>query len=137
MCSQPAAPCGPRLNFAALPATRSAFLQRSSTCGSPGRRLSGISTNCVTSSTMSETPCGLSAALPPRLIVMALEVEGRGVFERQGVQVLYTGLGKVNAAIALTRRLAAYRHAGRTAPQGINFGTAGSRRFFTGPLGGR
>ena len=60
---------------------------------------------------MSEAPSGLSAALPPRLIVMALEVEGRGVFERQGVQVLYTGLGKVNAAIALTRRLAAYRHA--------------------------
>ena len=51
------------------------------------------------------------ASLPPRLIVMALELEGQGVFERQGVQVLYTGLGKVNAAIALTRRLAAYRHA--------------------------
>jgi adenosylhomocysteine nucleosidase len=83
---------------------------------------------------MSETPCGLSAALPPRLIVMALEVEGRGVFERQGVQVLYTGLGKVNAAIALTRRLAAYRHSQLAPPFIINFGTAGSHRFVTGTL---
>jgi adenosylhomocysteine nucleosidase len=67
---------------------------------------------------------------------MALDIESQGVFERHSVQVLYTGLGKVNAAIALTRRLAAYRHAGRAAPCVINFGTAGSRRFDTGTLVG-
>ena len=50
-------------------------------------------------------------ALPPRLVVMALELEAQGVFERAGVPVLYTGLGKVNAALALARRLADYRAA--------------------------
>jgi adenosylhomocysteine nucleosidase len=78
----------------------------------------------------------LAESMPERLIVMALDIESRGVFEEHDVPVLYTGLGKINAAIALTRRLAAYRHAGRTAPQVINFGTAGSRRFVTGTLVG-
>jgi adenosylhomocysteine nucleosidase len=73
-------------------------------------------------------------AFPPQLIVMALEVEGRGAFERAGVPVLYTGLGKVNAALALARRLADYRAAGRSAPLVLNFGSAGSRRFRTGTL---
>jgi adenosylhomocysteine nucleosidase len=45
-------------------------------------------------------------------------------------------LGKVNAAITLTERLSAYRHAGRPAPLVINFGTAGSPRFATGALVG-
>jgi adenosylhomocysteine nucleosidase len=75
-------------------------------------------------------------SLPQRLIVMALDVESDGLFEKHGVPVLYTGLGKINAAIALTRRLAAYRHCGREVPQVINFGTAGSRRFVTGTLVG-
>jgi adenosylhomocysteine nucleosidase len=74
--------------------------------------------------------------LPPRLLVMALEIESQGVFERNSVPVLYTGLGKVNAAMALARRLAAYRHAGRAAPEVVNFGTAGSHRFVTGMLVG-
>jgi adenosylhomocysteine nucleosidase len=74
--------------------------------------------------------------LPARLLVMALEIESQGVFERNSVPVLYTGLGKVNAAMALTRRLAAYRHAGRAAPEVVNFGTAGSHRFVTGMLVG-
>jgi len=78
----------------------------------------------------------MSEALPARLIVMALDMESQGLFEQHGVRVLYTGLGKVNAAIALTRQLAAYRYARRTAPLVINFGTAGSRRFDTGTLVG-
>ena len=85
---------------------------------------------------MSEMAPGVSGALSARLIVMALEVESQGRFERQGVPVLYTGLGKVNAAIALTRRLAAYRHAELAPPFVINFGTAGSHRFVTGTLVG-
>jgi adenosylhomocysteine nucleosidase len=76
----------------------------------------------------------MSEALPARLIVMALAMESQGLFEQHGVQVLYSGLGKVNAAIALTRRLAAYRHAGQPAPSVINFGTAGSHRFVTGTI---
>jgi adenosylhomocysteine nucleosidase len=74
--------------------------------------------------------------LPARLIVMALDLESQGIFEQRGVPVLYTGIGKVNASIALTRRLAEYRHAGRPAPRVINFGTAGSRKFLTGSLVG-
>jgi adenosylhomocysteine nucleosidase len=76
----------------------------------------------------------MTDALPGRLIVMALEIEGQGVFERRGIPVLYCGVGKVNAAYALTRRLADYRHAGRALPHVVNFGTAGSRRHPTGSV---
>ena len=76
----------------------------------------------------------MTDALPRRLIVMALELEGQGVFERLGIPVLYCGVGKVNAAYALTRRLADYRHAGLASPHVINFGTAGSRRHPAGTL---
>ena len=41
----------------------------------------------------------------PLLIVMALEVEAQGLFAELGVDVLFTGLGKVNATHRLTRRL--------------------------------
>jgi adenosylhomocysteine nucleosidase len=68
------------------------------------------------------------------LIVMALPAEGEGVFEREGVAVLYTGVGKVNAAIALTRRLAEYGCAGKPLPLVVNFGSGGSQRFQTGDL---
>ncbi len=72
--------------------------------------------------------------LARRLIVMALELEGQGVFEDRGIPVLYCGVGKVNAAYALTRRLADYRHAGCALPYVINFGTAGSRRHPAGTV---
>lgn len=71
---------------------------------------------------------------PDPLLVMALPLESQGVFERANVPVLYTGVGKVNAAYALTRRLAAYAYAGVTMPQVINFGTAGSRVHPTGTV---
>jgi adenosylhomocysteine nucleosidase len=67
---------------------------------------------------------------------MALEIESQGVFAQAGVPVLYTGVGKVNATYALTRRLADYRCAGRPLPHVVNFGTAGSRRFPLGALVG-
>ncbi len=76
--------------------------------------------------------------LPDVLIVMALKVESQEVFERENIPVLYTGLGKVNAAYALTRRLADYRYAGGQAdgrlPLVVNFGSAGSRSFATGSV---
>lgn len=65
--------------------------------------------------------------LPRSLVTMALAAEGAGRFERQGIPVLYTGIGKVNAAAALARRLAQYRCAGLAPPLVVNFGTAGSR----------
>jgi adenosylhomocysteine nucleosidase len=70
-------------------------------------------------------------AAEPRAVVvaMALLAEGAGRFEKAGIEVLYTGVGKVNAAIALTRRLEAGRRAGGAPPLVVNFGTAGSARI--------
>jgi len=62
------------------------------------------------------------------VVAMALPAESAGRFEAAGVEVLYTGVGKVNAAIALARRLARHRREGRRPPLVINFGTAGSNR---------
>jgi adenosylhomocysteine nucleosidase len=64
---------------------------------------------------------------------MALEIEAQGRFERENVPVLFTGIGKVNAAHRLTRRLVEEARQGRQ-PLVVNFGTAGSRRFSTGAL---
>ncbi|HEU4781068.1 MAG TPA: 5'-nucleosidase [Steroidobacteraceae bacterium] len=61
------------------------------------------------------------------LIVMALPQESRGLLERAGAEVLYTGVGKVNAASALARRLAQMRCTGAEQPLVVNLGTAGSR----------
>src|SRR5688572_19188851 len=71
----------------------------------------------------------MGAEAPHILIAMALSAESAGVFHDAGIDVLYTGVGKVNAAIALTRRLAHLRHAGLGAPLVVNFGTAGSARI--------
>lgn len=68
------------------------------------------------------------------LVVMALPLEGQEVFENAGFPVLYTGVGKVNAAMTLARTLSAYRHVGKPLPHVVNFGSAGSRRFATGTL---
>src|SRR5262245_27313268 len=61
------------------------------------------------------------------LIVMALPQESRGLLERAGANVLYTGVGKVNAAATLARRLAEIRVTGEPLPLVVNMGTAGSR----------
>lgn len=68
---------------------------------------------------------------PPPLVVMALEIEAQGVFAHAGVPVLYTGLGKVNAAAALAARLGELRGRGDALPLVVNFGTVGSPRFPT------
>ena len=61
------------------------------------------------------------------LIVLALVQESRGLLERAGADLLYTGVGKVNAAATLARRLAEIRCAGAVLPMVVNLGTAGSR----------
>ncbi|HEX6397164.1 MAG TPA: 5'-nucleosidase [Steroidobacteraceae bacterium] len=61
------------------------------------------------------------------LVVMALPQESRGRLERAGAQVLYTGVGKVNAAANLARRLAELRCSGETPSKILSLGTAGSR----------
>ena len=72
--------------------------------------------------------------MPPLLVVMALPSESAGVFEQAGVHVVYCGVGKVNAAVALTRELSRYKHLGRPLPLVVNFGSVGSRVFDTGTL---
>ncbi|MEO8905707.1 MAG: 5'-nucleosidase [Polyangiaceae bacterium] len=67
----------------------------------------------------------------PPLVVMALELEGQGLFERADIRVLYTGLGKVNAALTLARSLSTLRGQGQLPELVVNFGTAGSRTFAT------
>jgi len=64
---------------------------------------------------------------PKSLIVMALPQESRGLLEQAGANVLYTGVGKVNAASVLARRLAEIRCTGEPLPLVVNLGTAGSR----------
>jgi len=66
------------------------------------------------------------------LVAMALEVEAQGLFAESGADVIFTGLGKVNAAYRLTRRLAELRASGVERPLVLNLGTAGSRRFAAG-----
>ena len=78
----------------------------------------------------------MAEALPSILVAMAIPAEGAGRFEGQRIAVLYTGVGKVNATVALCRRFAAYRSAGRALPLVVNFGTAGSLRHPAGTLVG-
>ena len=68
------------------------------------------------------------------LVVIALELEGQGLFEQADVGVLYTGLGKVNAALSLARRLSMLRAQRALPKMVVNFGTAGSRTFATGSV---
>jgi adenosylhomocysteine nucleosidase len=63
------------------------------------------------------------------LIVMALPQESRGLLEGAGAEILFTGVGKVNAASALARRLAEMRCTGAGQPLVVNLGTSGSRKF--------
>ena len=58
------------------------------------------------------------------LIVFALEAEAAGSFDSVAAPVLYTGLGKINAAWGLTRALARRRPA-----LVLGFGTVGSPRL--------
>jgi len=69
----------------------------------------------------------------PILIVMALEIEAQGLFRARGADVLFTGIGKVNAAYQLTRRLGVERALGNK-PLVVNLGTAGSRHFKRGSV---
>jgi adenosylhomocysteine nucleosidase len=68
------------------------------------------------------------------LIVMALEQEAQGVLSTLGAQVLFTGVGKINAAYHLTRQLTWLESQGRTPRLVLNFGTAGSQTLATGSL---
>lgn len=63
------------------------------------------------------------------LIVMAMPEEGGTHLIEAGAKVLYTGVGKVNAAYHLTKFLSKNK-----VKLVLNFGTAGSKRFQRGQL---
>lgn len=67
---------------------------------------------------------------------MALEIESQGLFAERGVPVLYTGLGKVNAAYRLARALTEHRARFGRLPSVVNFGTAGSPTLPAGSVVG-
>lgn len=71
---------------------------------------------------------------PARLAVIAVRAESSGAFEAANVPYLLCGVGKVNAAIALTNELNRYAHASVPMPMVLNFGTAGSRIHPAGSL---
>ncbi len=61
------------------------------------------------------------------LVVMALKDEGGAALEKMGAQVVYTGLGKINATYFLSKAIQKYQ------PKlVVNFGTAGSKLFKQG-----
>ena len=68
------------------------------------------------------------------LVVIALRAEAAGVFEAAAIPVLYCGVGKINAAMALTRELTRYALQDQAMPLVLNFGSAGSRCHDTGTL---
>jgi adenosylhomocysteine nucleosidase len=70
------------------------------------------------------------------LIVMALAEESQGLIEKTGFEVHYTGVGKVNAAYGLMRRLAEAQRTGTPVTRVVNLGSAGSPRFKTGKVVG-
>ncbi len=76
------------------------------------------------------------AELARTLVVVALRAESQGVFEAAGIPVLYCGVGKVNAAIALACELTRYAMRRQAMPMVLNFGSAGSRRHAAGTLVG-
>jgi len=75
---------------------------------------------------------GISKQLEKKfLLVCALEVETQGQLD--DYDVLYTGVGKVNATLKLTQKFGKY---GSYIPYDlvINYGTAGSRKYRKGEL---
>jgi adenosylhomocysteine nucleosidase len=72
--------------------------------------------------------------LPRVLVVLALPAESDGVFEAAQVAVTYSGVGKINATLSLTRALHAYATHNQGLPLVVNFGTAGSQRHLPGHL---
>lgn len=68
------------------------------------------------------------------LVVMALPQESAGVLEKGGADVLYTGVGKVNATYALTRVLTQRRLSGMPVTAVLNLGTAGGAGWPRGSL---
>lgn len=62
-------------------------------------------------------------------LLMALPIESQGLFEKENIPVIYTGIGKVNATLAAMEAI--HRHQCKIM---VNLGTAGSSKFNTHDL---
>ena len=65
---------------------------------------------------------------------MALEIESQGLFAERNIPVLYTGLGKVNAAYRRARALTEHRSQHGVLPTVVYFGTVGSPKLSAGSV---
>lgn len=68
------------------------------------------------------------------LVVMALKEESQGLFEEANIPVLFTGVGKINAAYFLSKKVHEMNQKNLKITRVLNFGTAGSQKFKTGTL---
>jgi adenosylhomocysteine nucleosidase len=66
------------------------------------------------------------------LVVAAMKEEIQGLLEEEGAEVIYVGIGKVNAASVLAREIAL--RSANSIRLIVNFGTAGSTKFPTHSL---
>ncbi|MDR0571999.1 MAG: hypothetical protein LBG48_04080 [Rickettsiales bacterium] len=68
------------------------------------------------------------------LLVVALKSESNGLLEKIGIDILYTGVGKINATYFLTKKLLLLKSNNKTPKYVVNLGSCGSNRFHRGEL---
>lgn len=68
------------------------------------------------------------------LIVIACQEESNNLIEKLGVEIVYTGIGKINATYHLTKILTQKKIENKLPKYVINIGSCGSRKFKKGQL---
>lgn len=68
------------------------------------------------------------------LIVIACKEESNNLIEKLGVEIVYTGIGKINATYHLTKTLIQKKIENKLPKYVINVGSCGSRKFKKGQL---
>lgn len=68
------------------------------------------------------------------LFVLACKEESNGLLEKFGCDILYTGVGKINASYQLTKELVQRKMNGNLPKFVINVGSCGSKKFKKGEL---
>lgn len=68
------------------------------------------------------------------LIVIACQEESNNLIEKLGVEIVYTGIGKINATYHLTKILTQKKIENKLPKYIINVGSCGSRKFKKGQL---
>lgn len=68
------------------------------------------------------------------LVVIACQEESNNLIERLGVEILYTGVGKINASYWLTKKIMEKKATNSLPKYIINIGSSGSKKFHKGQL---